>query len=154
MNAFAGIRPNFPRGSKPDPLAFFPWRLQWGLSVFQWGSNPPPIFTLSALSHRDRLSVCPSACNALELWLNFLVRNSNDNYASIRRSEYCKPESAKQRWAGSKFRSVVSPQFHSNISGRRVASCWPREATEKATSMNYPYPHYNETTYISVLCYF
>jgi len=31
-------------GSKPDPPSFFPWRLQWGLSVFQWGSNPhnPP----------------------------------------------------------------------------------------------------------------
>ena len=29
-----------PRGSKPDPLSFFPWRLQWELSVFQWGSNP------------------------------------------------------------------------------------------------------------------
>ena len=38
-----------PRGSKPDPPSFFPWRLQWGLSVFQWGfnpHNPPPIFTL------------------------------------------------------------------------------------------------------------
>ena len=44
MNAFAGIRPNFPRGVKPDPPSFFPWRLQWGLSIFQWGSNPhnPP----------------------------------------------------------------------------------------------------------------
>jgi len=35
-----------PRGSKLDPVppSFFPWRLQWGLSVFQWGSNPhnPP----------------------------------------------------------------------------------------------------------------
>jgi len=33
-------------------LAFFPWRLQWGLSVFQWGSNPhnpPPIFTMLAV---------------------------------------------------------------------------------------------------------
>ena len=43
-----------PRGSKLDPVppSFFPWRLQWGLSVFQWGSNPhnpPPIFTLSVL---------------------------------------------------------------------------------------------------------
>ena len=27
-------------GSEPDPPSFFPWRLQWGLSVFQWGSNP------------------------------------------------------------------------------------------------------------------
>ena len=45
MNAFAGIRPN--GGQNPTPLAFFPWRLQWGLSVFQWGSNPPPpIFTM------------------------------------------------------------------------------------------------------------
>ena len=44
MNAFAGIRPK--GGSKPDPPSFFPWRLQWGLSVFQWGSNPhnPPNF--------------------------------------------------------------------------------------------------------------
>ena len=42
MNAFAGIRPK--GGQNPTPLAFFPWRLQWGLSVFQWGSNPhnPP----------------------------------------------------------------------------------------------------------------
>ena len=31
-------------GSKPDPPSFFPWRLQWGLSVFQWGSNPPANF--------------------------------------------------------------------------------------------------------------
>ena len=46
MNAFAGIRPNFPRGTKTRPPSFFPWRLQCGLSVFQWGSNPPPIFTL------------------------------------------------------------------------------------------------------------
>ena len=47
MNAFAGIRPK--GGQSPTPLSFFPWRLQWGLSVFQWGSNPhnpPPIFTL------------------------------------------------------------------------------------------------------------
>ena len=49
MNAFARIRPK--GGSKPDPPSFFPWRLQWGLSVFQWGSNPhnpppPPVFTL------------------------------------------------------------------------------------------------------------
>ena len=31
-------------GSKPDPPSIFHWRLQWGLSVFQWGSNPhnPP----------------------------------------------------------------------------------------------------------------
>ena len=31
-------------GSKPDPPSFFPWRLQWGLFVFQCGSNPhnPP----------------------------------------------------------------------------------------------------------------
>jgi len=38
-----------PRGVKTRPPSFFPWRLQWGLSVFQWGSNPhnpPPIFTL------------------------------------------------------------------------------------------------------------
>ena len=36
-------------GGKTRPPGFFPWRLQWGLSVFQWGSNPhnpPPIFTL------------------------------------------------------------------------------------------------------------
>ena len=31
-------------GSKPDPPSFFPWRLQWGFSVFQWGSNPPANF--------------------------------------------------------------------------------------------------------------
>ena len=46
MNEFAGIRP---KGVKTRPPSFFPWRLQWGLSVFQWGSNPhnpPPIFTL------------------------------------------------------------------------------------------------------------
>ena len=44
MNAFAGIRPNFPRGGQNPTPSFFPWRLQWGLSVFQWGSNPhnPP----------------------------------------------------------------------------------------------------------------
>jgi len=44
--------PTSHRGSKPDPPSFFPWRLQWGLSVFQWGfnphkcHNPPSIFTL------------------------------------------------------------------------------------------------------------
>ena len=51
MNAFAGIRPNFPRGVKTRPPYLFPWHLQWGLSVFQWGSNPhnpPPIFTLAS----------------------------------------------------------------------------------------------------------
>ena len=37
MNAFAGIRP---KGVETRPLSFFPWRLQWELSVFQWGSNP------------------------------------------------------------------------------------------------------------------
>jgi len=33
-----------PRGVETRPPSFFPWRLQWGLSVFQWGSNPynPP----------------------------------------------------------------------------------------------------------------
>jgi len=41
MNAFAGIRPKGgQRGVKTRPPSFFPWRLQWGLSVFQWGSNP------------------------------------------------------------------------------------------------------------------
>ena len=41
MCAFAGIRP---KGVKTRPPSFFPWRLQWGLSVFQWGFNPhnPP----------------------------------------------------------------------------------------------------------------
>ena len=38
MNAFAGIRPK--RGRNPTPPSFFPWCLQWGLSVFQWRSNP------------------------------------------------------------------------------------------------------------------
>ena len=41
-------------GSKPDPSSFIPWRLQWGLSVFQWWSNPhnppPPIFTLRQIN--------------------------------------------------------------------------------------------------------
>ena len=49
MNAFAQ------GGSKPDPPSFFPWRLQWGLSVFQWGSNPHnplPIFTLAYCRHQ------------------------------------------------------------------------------------------------------
>ena len=47
MNAFAGIRP---KGVKTRPPSFFPWRLQWGLSILQWGSNPhtppPANFTL------------------------------------------------------------------------------------------------------------
>jgi len=32
------------QGGQTRPPSFFPWRLQWGLSVFQWGSNPhnPP----------------------------------------------------------------------------------------------------------------
>ena len=29
-----------PRGVETRPPSFFPWRLQWGLSVYQWGSNP------------------------------------------------------------------------------------------------------------------
>jgi len=33
-------------GSKPDPPNFFILCMQWGLAAFQWGSNPPPIFTL------------------------------------------------------------------------------------------------------------
>ena len=46
MNAFAEIRPE---GVETRPPSFFPWRLQSGLTVFQWGSNPhnpPAIFTL------------------------------------------------------------------------------------------------------------
>ena len=62
MNAFAGIRS---KGVKTRPPGFFPWRLEWGLSVFQWGSdphNPPPIFTLVesyvlALSVRSAVDV-------------------------------------------------------------------------------------------------
>ena len=55
MNAFAGIRP---KGVKTRPPSFIPWRLHWGLSVFQWGSNPqnpppPPIFTLVLCYLRD-----------------------------------------------------------------------------------------------------
>jgi len=55
MNAFAGIRP---KGVKTRPPSFFPWRLQWGLSILQWGSNPhnpppPPILPWS-----ECMSVC------------------------------------------------------------------------------------------------
>ena len=41
-------------GSKPDPPSFFPWRLQWGLSIFQWGSNPhnPPANFYPALVNK------------------------------------------------------------------------------------------------------
>ena len=45
MHSRESARPNFKRGGvKTRPSSFFPWRLQWGLSVFQWGSNPhtPP----------------------------------------------------------------------------------------------------------------
>ena len=38
MNALTGIRPK--GGVKTRPHSFFPWCLRWGLSVFQWGSNP------------------------------------------------------------------------------------------------------------------
>ena len=51
MNAFAGIRPNFPRGSKPDPLAFFSGVCSGGYMFSSGGPTPttppPPIFTLA-----------------------------------------------------------------------------------------------------------
>ena len=40
MNAFAGIRPNFPRGSKPDPLAFFPGVCSGGYLFSSGGPTP------------------------------------------------------------------------------------------------------------------
>ena len=49
MNAFAGIRPNFPRGSNPTPLAFFPGVCSGGYLFSSGGPTPtthPPIFTL------------------------------------------------------------------------------------------------------------
>ena len=71
MNAFAGIRPK--GGQNPTPLAFFPWRLQWGLSVFQWGSNPPPIFTMSDTKNSHQ---CVTAYNKADRALG-MIRTSS-----------------------------------------------------------------------------
>jgi len=63
MNAFARISP---KGVETRPPSFFLWHLQWGLSVFQWGSNPhnpPPIFTLHSVARREvALDVSFSLC--------------------------------------------------------------------------------------------
>jgi len=77
MNAFAGIRPNFPRGgSKLDPLAFFPGVCSGGY-LFSIGgptpTTPPPIFTLillsistssSAVAERPHDALCSSVVTA------------------------------------------------------------------------------------------
>ena len=41
MNALAGIRPNFPRGSKPDPPSFFSLAFSVGVICFPVGVQPP-----------------------------------------------------------------------------------------------------------------
>jgi len=106
MNAFAGIRPNFLRGGvKTRPiLNFFPWRLQWGLSVFQWGSNP----------HTPR-QFLP--------WLipwNCLVKfgiNKQTGYASD--ATLCMPADARDsKWA------ICDSQWKDGWSAKRVKTEW------------------------------
>ena len=52
-------------GSKPDPPSLFPWRLQWGLSVFQWGFNPttPPPANFYPGCSGNKIYVVPKITN-------------------------------------------------------------------------------------------
>ena len=67
-------------GSKPDPLAFFPWRLQWGLSVFQWGSNP----------HNPPRQFLPWRAPKCVVLLRLLVINISSSSPAINTATYYK----------------------------------------------------------------
>jgi len=72
-------------GSKPDLPSLFSWRLQWGLSVFQWGSNPhnpSPIFTLPTsyypLCGNQKVFAVKCRRNIVKIkyWFRFLPRDA------------------------------------------------------------------------------
>ena len=61
MDAFAGIRPNFQRGSKPDPPSFIPGVCSGGY-LFSIGVQPPqpPANFYPGRGQHNLLNLCSS----------------------------------------------------------------------------------------------